>query len=71
MAKDIVCEKEVPESTPFKTTYGDRPYYFCSKSCEMDFVGNPLRYAEKSGAAASTEGSPKIMPGGKEKPSTV
>jgi YHS domain-containing protein len=64
MAKDIVCGKEVSESTAIKTDYGDRPYYFCSKTCEMDFVNNPIRYVDKSQAVASTEGSPKIYPQG-------
>jgi YHS domain-containing protein len=71
MAKDIVCGKDVRDDTVFKTTYGDRPFYFCSKKCETDFVGNPIRYVNPSGAVASTEGSPKLSADGKPTRSTV
>lgn len=66
MDKDIVCEREVPTTTPYVTKHGDRTFYFCSKKCEMDFVGNPTKYIEKvGGAIGSTEGSPKINAQGK------
>ena len=71
MKNDIVCGKPVNETSQFHTTYGDRPYYFCSDSCEMDFVSNPIRYVDKSGSVASTEGSPVIDAQGKKVHSQV
>jgi YHS domain-containing protein len=66
MTKDIVCGKSIDENLSIKTTYGDRPYYFCSRKCEGEFVGNPLKFTNPSGAAASTAGSPKITASGQE-----
>lgn len=66
MEKDIVCGKDVPTSTPFKTPYGDQPYYFCSKKCELDFAGNPLRYVDKSRSVSSLEGTDVISSEGKK-----
>lgn len=60
MPKDIVCGKEVRNESAINTTYGDRIYSFCSEKCERDFSNNPLKYVNPSGAAAATEGSPKI-----------
>jgi YHS domain-containing protein len=71
MAKDIVCGKELDEQSAITTGYGDRPYYFCSKKCEDDFVGNPIRYVNPSGAVASTEGSPKLTERGERISSKV
>jgi YHS domain-containing protein len=68
MAVDIVCKRTVDEKEAIKTMYGDRDYYFCSKKCEMDFVGNPIRYVEKSQASASQEGTPTLTEDGKKKP---
>lgn len=69
--KDIVCGMDVSEGTLFKTTYGERPYYFCSEKCERDFAANPIRYVDKSGSIASTEGAPMINAEGKKVRSTV
>ena len=66
MKKDIVCDREVDERTAPRTDYGDRTYYFCSEKCETAFVGNPLRFVDKSHSASSTEGSPKITASGQE-----
>ncbi|MBV9079751.1 MAG: YHS domain-containing protein [Elusimicrobia bacterium] len=63
---DVVCGMEVDENGPHQTQYGDRTYHFCSAKCENDFVGNPLRYVDKSRSVGSTEGSPKILPSGRE-----
>ncbi len=71
MAKDIVCGREVDERKAITTKFGDQPFYFCSKKCEGDFVGNPIRYTNPSGAVASTEGSPKLNAAGKTEPSKV
>ena len=71
MAKDIVCGKQVDQQKAIMTTYGDRPYYFCSAKCEADFVGNPIRYTDPSGAVASTEGSPKVTSDGQQVRSKV
>lgn len=60
MKTDVVCGKTVDANTPISTTYGDRTYHFCSKKCEFEFVGNPLRYVDKSRSVGSTEGSPKL-----------
>jgi Cu+-exporting ATPase len=71
MIKDIVCGKEVSESSKFTTHYGDRPFYFCSDKCERDFAGNPIRYVDPTGAVASTEGSPKLTENGEKIASNV
>jgi len=64
MKIDVVCGKSVDGSTAVTTEYGDRSYYFCSEKCEMDFVGNPIRYVDKSRSVGSTEGSPKTLASG-------
>ena len=70
--KDIVCEKEVGKTSEFHVMFGDRPFYFCSKTCQTGFVNNPTRFIEKIGAAiGSTEGSPKINAAGETKSSRV
>ena len=71
MTKDIVCGKNVDERNAVTTEYGDRRYYFCSKKCERDFAGNPIRYVNPSGAVASTEGSSKLTAEGKRVSSNV
>lgn len=68
--KDVVCGREATD-TRFGTTYGDRPFYFCSLKCEMDFAGNPMRYVETAHSASSTAGSPKILGDGLEVPSKI
>lgn len=67
MEKDIVCGKTVPDTTLYRTDYGDRPYFFCSKNCEMDFAGNPLKFVDKSRSATTISGSPVITESGQEK----
>lgn len=66
MKTDVVCGKSVDENTPISTTYGDRAYHFCSKKCEYEFIGNPLRYVDKSRSVGSTEGSPKLSETGEK-----
>jgi YHS domain-containing protein len=63
---DEVCGKTVDEATAITTAYGDRNFYFCSKTCEMNFARNPLRYVDKSHSASSTEGAPKINEDGEK-----
>ena len=60
MKDDIVCGRQVDPSTARNTTYGDRNYYFCSETCEKNFIMNPLRYVDKSHSAASTAGSGRV-----------
>jgi len=64
MVKDIVCGKEVSPETAVTTNYGDRPYYFCSKACSMEFAGDPLKFVDKSKSISSTEGSLMISESG-------
>ncbi len=71
MPEDIVCKRPVPETTEFHSTYGDRPYYFCSKKCQLDFAENPIKYVDPSQTVASTEGSPVVGKDGKVRPNTV
>ncbi len=71
MVKDIVCGKEIDEQNAVTTTYGDKPFYFCSTKCERDFIGNPIRYVDTTGAVASTEGSPTLTADGEHTPSKV
>ncbi|MFP3265674.1 YHS domain-containing protein [Acidilobus sp. 7A] len=44
MPVDPVCGMEVEESTPFKTMYKGRTYYFCSDACLREFRRDPERY---------------------------
>jgi len=46
MAKDPICNMEVDEeTTEFKSQYGSRTYYFCSKECKEQFELRPEQYA--------------------------
>lgn len=57
--KDVVCGKPVARKQELLSTYGDRPYYFCSKTCQETFVSDPLKYVALGGDAGSLEGTPK------------
>jgi YHS domain-containing protein len=47
MAKDPVCGMMVDEKTAnWKTTYGNRTYYFCAKACKQTFERDPKKYAK-------------------------
>ncbi len=37
MPIDPICKKTVDESTPFKSTYKSKEYYFCSDECKKKF----------------------------------
>ncbi len=37
MAIDPICKKTVDETTPFKSTYKNKEYYFCSEDCKKKF----------------------------------
>ncbi|MDT7876872.1 YHS domain-containing protein [Sulfolobaceae archaeon RB850M] len=52
-----VCGMEVEESTPFKTLYKGKIYYFCSSGCKSAFEKNPELYLTKG---------PQGMPGSGE-----
>lgn len=55
LARDPVCGMEVdPSTTPYKTLYKGKIYYFCSAMCKKEFEKNPEYYL--------THG-PKGMPG--------
>ncbi len=71
MAEDIVCKKQVGDDSEFQSPYGDRPYYFCSKKCQMDFAENPIKYVDKSQSVSSTEGQPLVGADGITRPNTV
>ncbi len=46
MAKDPICHMDVDERTAkFKSEYGGKTYYFCSKGCKETFDKNPTKYA--------------------------
>jgi YHS domain-containing protein len=57
---DIVCGKTVAKQATLMSTYGDRPYYFCSKNCQQSFGNDPIRYVDKSKSVGTTEGSPVL-----------
>jgi YHS domain-containing protein len=45
MATDPVCFAFVDEdAASFRTTYGDREYYFCTGYCKKQFLENPKKY---------------------------
>ncbi|MCZ7392250.1 MAG: Coenzyme F420 hydrogenase/dehydrogenase, beta subunit C-terminal domain [Candidatus Methanoperedens sp.] len=37
MAIDPICKKTIDETTPFKSTYKNKEYYFCSEECKRKF----------------------------------
>jgi YHS domain-containing protein len=37
MAIDPICKKTVDETTPFKSIYKNKEYYFCSEECKKKF----------------------------------
>lgn len=51
---DPVCGMEVDESTPYKTMYKGKVYYFCSEGCLKAFRRDPEKYLREG---------PKGMPG--------
>ncbi|MMZ70112.1 YHS domain protein [compost metagenome] len=51
---DPVCGMSVEESTPYKTIYKGKVYYFCSRMCMEEFKKRPDYYLEKG---------PQGMPG--------
>ncbi len=44
MYTDPVCGMQVPVTTPYKTLYKGRVYYFCSEQCKVAFERNPEYY---------------------------
>ncbi len=44
MPIDVVCGMKVKESTPFKSNYNGKTYYFCNEHCKIEFDKNPLKY---------------------------
>ena len=45
MATDPVCFAIVDEDTAqFRTTYGKREYFFCTRYCKKQFCKDPKRY---------------------------
>ncbi|BAB66798.1 putative copper-binding protein CopT [Sulfurisphaera tokodaii str. 7] len=51
---DPVCGMEVNESSPYKTMYKGKIYYFCSSMCKKAFEKDPEKYLREG---------PKGMPG--------
>ncbi len=43
---DPVCGMEVDKSTPYKTIYKGKVYYFCSRECLVEFRRRPDYYLE-------------------------
>ncbi len=45
MAVDPVCKMEVDEkTTPLKSEYQGKIYYFCAPGCKHEFDKNPEKY---------------------------
>jgi hypothetical protein len=45
-ATDPVCGMNVDVGKDIKTEYGGKAYYFCCRSCQQKFEGNPGEYLE-------------------------
>ncbi|MGC8601877.1 MAG: YHS domain-containing protein [Thermoprotei archaeon] len=43
-ALDLVCGMLVDDSTPYRSLYKGKVYYFCSQICKKEFDANPDRY---------------------------
>jgi len=44
MAKDIVCGMEIDPLSPYKSTYREETFEFCSDGCKSKFDENPQKY---------------------------
>jgi len=44
MEKDVVCGMEVSSSTPYRSDYKERHYFFCSAHCQHKFDEHPEHY---------------------------
>jgi uncharacterized protein len=52
--RDPVCGMTVDRfTTPHRTTYGGRTWFFCSAGCRERFEADPERYAARSGSPAA------------------
>jgi YHS domain-containing protein len=52
MAKDPVCGMQVDENkVTQKTVYNGKTYYFCSKTCKVQFDKDPSKYVTEAGEA--------------------
>jgi YHS domain-containing protein len=48
MVKDLVCDMMVDENkVTQKSTYNGKTYYFCSKSCKVQFDKDPEKFIKK------------------------
>ncbi|MCL5665552.1 MAG: YHS domain-containing protein [Candidatus Thermoplasmatota archaeon] len=45
MAIDVICGMKVKESTPLKSEFKGKTYYFCSEQCKEKFDQNPVKYS--------------------------
>ncbi|TAL47009.1 YHS domain-containing protein [archaeon] len=43
MATDPVCKMEIPEGD-ITAEYNGETYYFCSDTCQEEFMKNPKKY---------------------------
>ena len=49
MAIDPVCGMTVdPNKTQFKAVVAGQQYYFCSASCQKQFVASPTKFSPES-----------------------
>lgn len=48
MLKDPVCGMSVNEKTVERSDYNGNTYYFCSKTCKVEFDKNPRKYLKKN-----------------------
>ncbi len=49
MVKDPVCNMECDEKTsPAKSEYKGKTYYFCAPGCKKTFDENPEKYLSKA-----------------------
>ncbi|MGH9441803.1 MAG: heavy metal translocating P-type ATPase [Thermoanaerobaculia bacterium] len=63
--RDPVCGMQVSASSPLKTEYAGKTYFFCGKSCLDKFTSDPERYLLPNLAAPSRrEKSPRVEPSG-------
>ncbi len=43
-ASDPVCGMSVEETTPYRSLYRGKVYYFCSQGCKKEFDADPAKY---------------------------
>lgn len=66
MAKDLVCQMEVDETSPdtLKFDYQGETYYFCTNLCMVQFQAHPEKFVRRKDAPSGILHKGKGNPSG-------